>query len=53
MAWNEWFDARQRIVPGMDIVVGQGVAGESGLENGWTRLCQSSVGAQEGLVYKL
>lgn len=53
MAWNEWLDSRHRSVPNMDVALGQGVSGEKGIESGWKRLCQSSVGAQEGLVFRL
>ena len=50
-AWNEWLQVSHEIMPDIEVTFGRGVSGPEGVEDGWKRLCEGSVGAQEGLVY--
>jgi hypothetical protein len=51
-AWEDWLRVSHDITPDIEITVGQGVSGE-GIMKGWRRLCQGTVGPQEGLVYTM
>ncbi len=51
--WDQWLRTRQRSIPDMRIVWGKGISGAGGIEEGWTRLCQGRVAAEEGLVYQM
>ncbi|CRG89254.1 hypothetical protein PISL3812_06290 [Talaromyces islandicus] len=51
--WDSWLDSSHSIMPDIRMVWGDGVSGETGIEQGWTRLSRGEVGAQEGLVYRL
>lgn len=49
---RETKDAEGRVL-GVKMVVGKGVKGEDGIEGGWRRICDGSVGGAEGLVYEV
>ncbi|KAH8703141.1 hypothetical protein BGW36DRAFT_368879 [Talaromyces proteolyticus] len=51
--WDDWLKVSHSIMPDLQIVWGDGVSGEKGVEYGWKRICGGEVGAQEGLVYRL
>lgn len=51
--WNDWLRVSLSIMPDLQVVWGDGVSGDNGIERGWQRLCKGEVGAQEGLVYRL
>ncbi|PQE20810.1 hypothetical protein CJF30_00002132 [Rutstroemia sp. NJR-2017a BBW] len=52
-AWEKWIGESREFMPDMQIKMGVGIKGSDGVEGGWERLCKGSVGATEGLVYKL
>ncbi|OQD87108.1 hypothetical protein PENANT_c006G06631 [Penicillium antarcticum] len=47
---EDWLRVSHDITPDIQASLGRGVSGER-IEKGWSRLCQGSVGTQEGLVY--
>ena len=51
--WDEWLRKSHELMPDIQVVVGHGASGAEGVEGGWTRLCEGSVGAQVGLVYQM
>jgi hypothetical protein len=51
--WEDWMRISHEITPDIQITLGRGVSGDDGIEKGWSRLCQGSVGTQEGLVYTM
>lgn len=51
--WEDWLRVSHDIMPDIRVTLGRGVSGEEGIERGWSRLCQGSVGTQEGLVYTM
>jgi len=40
-------------VPGMGLSWGEGMVGEGGVEGGWRRLCETGVGPERGLVFRV
>lgn len=53
LAWDDWISVSHDIMSDIQLTFGRGVSGEEGIEKGWSRLCQGSVGTQEGLVYTM
>ncbi|KAF4230412.1 hypothetical protein CNMCM6457_005988 [Aspergillus fumigatiaffinis] len=51
--WKEWLADRASAIPDMQLVWGQGIAGENGIYGGWERLSNGEVRPEEGLVYAL
>lgn len=51
LVWDDWLSSSHEIMPDVQIKLGRGVSGDKGIEDGWRRLCQGSVGTQEGLTY--
>ncbi|KAL4949550.1 hypothetical protein BDW69DRAFT_174219 [Aspergillus filifer] len=48
-----WLEKREDAAPDLELVWGEGVAGEKGIEGGWERLCNSQVKPDEALVYRI
>ncbi|KAJ5390997.1 uncharacterized protein N7496_002065 [Penicillium cataractarum] len=53
LAWHGWVGVSHEIMPDIQLLLGQGVSGDEGVEKGWSRLCQGSAITQEGLVYTM
>ncbi|KAA8643821.1 DUF2855 family protein [Aspergillus tanneri] len=51
--WKEWLADRASAIPDMQLVWGQGIAGENGIYRGWEKLSNGAVRPEEGLVYTL
>ncbi|KAF7128418.1 hypothetical protein CNMCM5793_003148 [Aspergillus hiratsukae] len=51
--WKEWLADRASAIPDMQLVWGQGIAGENGIYGGWEKLSNGAVRPEEGLVYAL
>ncbi|CBF80632.1 hypothetical protein AN8478.2 [Aspergillus nidulans FGSC A4] len=52
-AWQSWLENREAAAPDLNLVWGEGIAGQEGIEAGWDRLCASSVAPGEALVYRI
>jgi hypothetical protein len=51
--WNEWLQERESHIPDLELVWGNGVLGESGIERGWDRVTTGSIAPHEALVFRL
>ncbi|KAF4174566.1 hypothetical protein CNMCM8927_009016 [Aspergillus lentulus] len=51
--WKEWLANRASAIPDMQLVWGEGIAGDNGIYGGWERLSNGDVRPEEGLVYAL
>ncbi|KAK2743658.1 hypothetical protein FQN57_004767 [Myotisia sp. PD_48] len=50
-AWNEYLADRAMILPDIEIIWGEGVSGQNGIEAGWKRLCQGQVATHEDSTF--
>ncbi|GFF81012.1 hypothetical protein IFM60648_05897 [Aspergillus lentulus] len=51
--WKEWLADRASAIPDIQLVWGEGIAGDNGIYGGWERLSNGDVHPEEGLVYAL
>ncbi|KAL2829577.1 hypothetical protein BJY01DRAFT_254982 [Aspergillus pseudoustus] len=52
-AWDHWLENREAAAPDLQLVWGEGVVGEKGIEGAWTRLTRGEVKPEEALVFRI